>query len=504
MTTPTEQRKPPPTPPPAGGNGRGASPDPFDLDRPLVDFTEADHWTTRDACEGVQVFGAIGSGKTSGSGATLARAYLRAGFGGVVMCAKPEERRLWEDYARECGRAGSLIVIEPPPPDDDQKPDDEKAPRFNFLDYELHRTGAGSGITENVVNLLTHVIQIAEGKQEQTGGESQFFERAAREMLRNAVELVNLSGEPLTLDNITRLIAEAPTSPRQLTDDDYAKSSYYVACVRKAGEKKKSARGAHDLTTAARYFENIFTNLGDRTRGSIVTTFSSVADVLLHGLAWDLLCTETTITPEITYTHGAIVILDLPLQEYHELGRIVQGIFKYQFQKAILRRDTRKHPRPVFLWADESQNFVSPFDYQYQAVARSARACTVYLTQNISNYYAALGEQGKAQADALMGNFQTKIYHANSDAATNAHAADIIGEAWQYASSGGGSTGQQGQGINYGFNEGIHKQVLPAEFTTLRKGGEANGLEVEGIVLQGGRTWSNGKTFLKTIFKQRR
>lgn len=33
-------------------------------------------------------FGSIGSGKTSGSGQALALAYLRAGFGGLVLCAK--------------------------------------------------------------------------------------------------------------------------------------------------------------------------------------------------------------------------------------------------------------------------------------------------------------------------------------------------------------------------------------------------------------------------------
>ena len=41
-----------------------------------------DAWRIKDACEGVVIFGATGSGKTSGSGQTLACAYLRAGFGG--------------------------------------------------------------------------------------------------------------------------------------------------------------------------------------------------------------------------------------------------------------------------------------------------------------------------------------------------------------------------------------------------------------------------------------
>lgn len=465
---------------------------PFDLDHTLMCLSESDDWTTRDACEGTQIFGAIGSGKTSGSGATLARAFLRAGFGGLVCCAKPEERELWEAYAAECGRAKSLAIFSP-----------NGKYRFNFLDYELRRVSQGGGITENIVSLLTHIIQIAEGKQETTGGESQFWERAAREMVRNAVELVNLSGETLTLDNLCRLIADAPTTPYQMDDERFVDRSYYCQCKAEAGEREMDARQKHDFETACRYFENVFANLGDRTRGSIVTTFTSVADILMHGIAWDLLCTTTNITPEACYTHGAVIVLDMPIQDYHELGRIAQGIVKYCFQKAILRRRASEHPRPVFLWADEAQNFVSPFDYHYQAVARSARAATVYLTQNISNYYAVLGEQGKHQADALLGNFQTKIWHANGDTATNQHAADVIGEAWQYTQSGGGNTSQQGEGTNYGFNQGIHRKVLPAEFTTLRKGGITNNREVEAIIFQGGRRWNaTGDTFMRTIFTQ--
>jgi len=48
---------------------------PWSLDAPLFHFSGHFHdtWRIRDACEGPQVFGATGSGKTSGSGRALAR-----------------------------------------------------------------------------------------------------------------------------------------------------------------------------------------------------------------------------------------------------------------------------------------------------------------------------------------------------------------------------------------------------------------------------------------------
>jgi len=64
----------------------------FDLDFPLLNWGDKDgrmDWATSNAVEGVQIFDCIGSGKTSGSGRTLALKYLSVGFGGLVLTVKP-------------------------------------------------------------------------------------------------------------------------------------------------------------------------------------------------------------------------------------------------------------------------------------------------------------------------------------------------------------------------------------------------------------------------------
>jgi len=464
--------------------------DPFDLDNPLLRLSPVDAWSIRDACEGVQIFGAIGSGKTSGSGDAIAKAFLRQGFGGLVMCAKPEERRDWERRCTETGRSQHLIIFSP----------SEKW-RFNFLDYELRRSGSGAGLTENLVNLLTSVTEIVEGKQGMSGGDP-FWDRAMKELLRNTVDLLTLSKGRLSLEDICKLIVDAPTAA-QIGDKKWQSTSFCAECIAIAEKKEKNQRESHDFDVATRYFLHSFATLDSRPRTSIISTFTSIADVLSHGLAWELLSTETNLVPEVTYKDGAIILLDLSIQEYNELGRIVQGIFKYMFQRAILRRDASLEPRPVFLWADEAQNFISSFDYQAQAVARSARLCTVYLTQNISNYYAVLGAGGRDEANALLGNFQTKIFHANGDQPTNQYASDIIAQEWTTTHNYGTSQSDESSSRSGGGSESVQYKVLPGEFTILRKGGPANNLEVDGIIFQGGRIWNaTGDTYLKTIFKQ--
>ena len=103
--------------------------------------------------------------------------------------------------------------------------------------------------------------------------------------------------------------------------------------------------------------------------------------------------------------------------------------WKFCFQVAIMRRSPPEKPdtylRPVFLWADEAHNFVSKFDAEYQAVARSAAYCTVYLTQNRESYRRAL--KNNDAVDSLLGNLQAKFFCQNSGD-TNEWAAKLLGE----------------------------------------------------------------------------
>src|ERR1700731_2701494 len=85
------------------------------LDLPLVGFSkrEADVWTLGDAFQGVLIMGENGSGKTSGSGELLARKYLKAGFGGLVLCFKTDEAALWRGYLRRAGREDDGLYFSP-------------------------------------------------------------------------------------------------------------------------------------------------------------------------------------------------------------------------------------------------------------------------------------------------------------------------------------------------------------------------------------------------------
>jgi len=471
---------------------------PFHLDTPLIPLSgfEQDAWRIRHAVEGVQVFGSTGAGKTSGVGATLARAYLNHGFGGLVLTSKIDEVDLWRRYCEQTGRLNDLIVFSP-----------ESEFRFNFLRYESQLSGGG-GLTENLVHLFMTLLEAAEGGQSKAN--DSFWDRSVRQLLRNAIDLILMAGRALSMPEIAAVIASGPQSFEQLDEPGWQQRSLCLKCLEEASLKQR----AHpDYDVVERYWMQEFPGYDNRTRANVVQTFSTMADGFCRGIMRELFSTGLNICPEFTH-HGKIIVLALPTKQYHELGRIVQVLFKYMWQRATERRTVNNDTRPVFLWADESQEFIVRSDADFQATARSARAATVYLTQTISGYYAKLGQGGgHYNADSFIANLGTKVFHANSDPATNEWAERFFAKGWTYRSNSSvsqskqddpsGKSGKQGPQVSSGSNPSLESSVLASTFSTLRTGGPANNLLVEALIGRTGHRWAaTGKSHLKVSFQQ--
>ncbi len=458
------------------------------LDDVLCDFG-GNPWTLRAAVEGVQIFGATGSGKTSGSGQALARTFLAHGFGGLVLTAKPDDPDLWLTYAAQTDRARDLIIVAPDAPY-----------RFNFIEYEHKRPDPGGGLTENLVNLFTRAIE-AIGRHTQTSSDS-FWIEAPRQLLRNAIDTLALAGAPVTLPNIKRLIDEAPRSPEQTRSATWQDTTLFADCLAvllKQHTRPPPEGNPPELDLAVRYWTTEFPGLGEKTRSSVVSSFTAMADPLLRGVLYKLFCTETNIRPEDTFA-GKIILLNLPIKQFGAAGRAVQVLFKSVWQDAVERRPRREDALPVFLWADEAQYFLTSHDTLYQQTARSARACTVYLTQNLSNYHLELSRHdAKHFVEGLLGNLATKIFHANDHIETNRFAADLIARTWARRFS--MSLGDNSNSST--ISQSLDYQLQPQDFQTLRRGGREHAGHVDAIVFRGGISWpSNGKNYLKVAFDQ--
>ena len=201
------------------------------------------------------------------------------------------------------------------------------------------------------------------------------------------------------------------------------------------------------------------------------------------------------------------------MQEFRLVGRVANLAWKYCFQVAVLRRmqpaDRKSFLRPVFLWADEAQNFVTKFDSEYQAVARSAGGCTVFLTQNRESYRRVLGNNDAV--DSLLGNLQAKFFCQNSGD-TNEWAAKLLGERWvainstnvgQSRNEQNNPTGDSNHSAGVTRSEQRRYFVEPATFTTLKRGGALHEFHVQAVVYNGGNLFSGGLPYTILTFNQK-
>ncbi|MGH7243428.1 MAG: type IV secretory system conjugative DNA transfer family protein [Phycisphaerales bacterium] len=477
---------------------------------PLLLWTLHDAWTVGQSFENCLILGATGSGKTSGSGDMLADAYIRAGYGGCICCSKISEMVEWIKRCECAGRGDDVILIEP-----------GGKWKFNPLAYEMNRKGAGAGQGANVAALFDTLMELADrGGSSSSGREAEpYWRRAVNQAVRNAIALLIAADHDISFEAMYRVFSSAPQSIEEVRSPAWQKASFCYQLFRKAFVREHDAIQRHDFELASDFWFLEFANLASRTRSVVVSTFTSQVDLWQRGILKEIFGGETTFTPNDA-EHGKIIIVGLPVKEYHELGRAANIVMRYVFQRALESRDITASPRPVFLWADEFQTLITSHDAQFLATCRSARVSTVLLTQNLPGVYAALGggDKGKHEADAIFGNCNTKIFHSNSDPVTCEWMSNILGKSLQAMASGSVTNSNEGQwssalGLDFsgqrgntsaGFSESYQFEVQPAEFAQLRTGGKEHGRHVDAILFQNGRVFrQNGKTWLRVTFRQK-
>jgi len=470
---------------------------------------DADEWTVRDFNQGLGIFGATGSGKTSGSGKTIAYELISHGYGGLVLTTKKGEADEWARLCHACKRGGDFSIVRHDGP-----------LRLNLLQYEMERPGPGSDFTENIVEFFKNMLSVISPQKSQVVNQN-FWQMTGDQLLRNLINCFMLANRPLTLDGLCEFVANAPMDGTAAHSENWPKLPVFGDCLSRARDLVQSADQLRLFNMVEQYWLKAFPTLAPETRSCITISFSAMLDAIRAKHIYDLLSTATTITPESIF-NGRIVVVDLPVNEFKGAGLLAQASWLYVFQRAILRRADKSWGngcRPVFLWTDECQNFLIDFDAEFQSRARDCRVARVMLTQNLNCLYERFGggDTARVKVDAILGNLCTKIFHANGDLATNKYASETIGTG--YTTLHGRSVAEPYfPGLNpfmdmaYKFfkkpavthTESTVREAIvqPHEFVNLMTGGMHNDCIVEGIATRVGRPFANGKNHTRIAFKQ--
>jgi hypothetical protein len=492
-----------------------------DLDAPLMMFPSEhgiDYFTARNAFEGVQIFGGIGGGKTTGSGQTFALKYLAAGWGGLILTAKPDELDLWKEYCRLTDRLDDLVVIEP------------GGASFNFLDYELEHRSGGVTPTANIVEVLNTVI--AAGAAHASGKtDDAFWQSSLESLIHNTIDLCRMAYDRLSIEDMHKIVLTMPKEGETRESQDEPNRAFNKAMTMThervvkqidpwektltIAERERMADDEvynYELENAiadarlARFIDSYFWDtlfrISDKTRSIIDMMFSSFLLQLLREPFYSLFCRHpSTVTPD-DCLNGKVVVVNLPVKLHNKAGRDAQMLVKYCFQRAWERRDIRQSPNPVFLWADEAQLFLHEKDADFQATARSSRVATVYLSQNLPNYMASMGgAKPEYKVKSFLGTLGTKFFHANADTETNNYGSALIGDGFFINKTGGTTLGES---FSQNFNRAheLGRLVRPEEFVRLRTGGPKNNHRVEAYMHRQGEPFASGFNHMLINFTQ--
>lgn len=474
----------------------------WDPETVLLQWTAGCPWTIRDSYQSVQVFGSTGSGKTSGSISLLCRSMLSAGYGGLFLTAKREDRSTYEAYIRDAGRTDDLMVFSP-----------DAGLRYNFIAAEMAAAPSAVGQAENLTALLMTVAEVCDRARGSSGGSenAEYFRQAMLRLTRHAMLVLVLSGRDVSVTNLHRLVISAPRSREEARSASWQAQSELYQSLQSSLQRSMSESQRADLELAITFFMEEWAELHSRTRSTVESTLTSATDALSRGAVRDMMSSPSSNFSPTDLYEGGLVIADFPVLVYRDIGQLIQVVLKVCTQRALSRRDVGRSPRPIFIVTDECHLLAVETDAAFQTTARSMNVSVVNATQSISTYLDALGPQSEAQLHSLLGNLQTQIFHQQTDTRTIQYIQELLGRSRQLLMNSNSTRNSdwlgtllgEPTGSSAGFSEAYEFELQARDLNGLAKGGPPHWFS-EAIVYQGGRRFRNGRTWCPVRIPQKR
>lgn len=488
----------------------------FDLDKSIFQFigkNGVSDFSIKNSLEGAIVLGANGSGKTSSVGKKILSSYMSMGFGGLILTVKTDEKDAIVEYCKRSSRLDDLIVLE-----------NDGNHYFDFLEYEgKHRPG-GISITANIVQLLKTVLTASEEKKG-SSNQDPFWQDSLDIFLYNVIDLCLLAYDKISVKLIYDIALTTPKIGRPTKEK--AKYGTYTHAFTTAQNKILSKIDIDDelrmiddsdeleervldkipdaalLRSIDHFFVETFMHIGEKTRNTIELSFLGFLFQLTKDPINSLLCRKTTFTPE-DCLEGKIILINMPVKIYGQIGKDIQTMLKYIFQVAFERRDVTKNDRILFIYADEMQEFFHSHDQAFQSTARSSRVATVYMSQNLHGLFCNMGgNKSEHRVKGFLATLNTKFFLANSDIETNAYASELIGKAYFEDVSVSKSIGSNDLSNSESKRVQLESLVRPEIFHSLKTGSAENNFQVEAYVHRLGKPFENGHNHKKLVFNQK-
>lgn len=215
------------------------------------------------------------------------------------------------------------------------------------------------------------------------------------------------------------------------------KPEYYyekIALLRdKFTKNKLSKKQIYNLLSAINFFEKEFLSLDLRTLNILRSEITRITNCFVSD--FDV---EHTFCPpknKINFhgfkdviNAGKIVVLNMNINEFRNLSKIISAYLKIDFQTEVMRRLTKRNVsnRVVAFISDEYSEYVTATDANFFSQSREAKCINIISTQSYNSILNTLNN--KYSTEVIVQNLVNKIWFRTDDIYTIENAQKQIGK----------------------------------------------------------------------------
>ena len=347
--------------------------------------------------QNILITGAIGSGKTSSAMYPITQQLIsykansqKEKLGMLILDVKGNYHYQVSEYAKLYGREDDVITIEI-----------SGKYKYNPID----NTSLSPSVIAN--RLKTILLLFSPNNTES------YWIDKSETVLTEAIKLCRLyNDEYVTFKEIHQLI----------TDFNYYSSK--IMLLRNMFIKNKfSKTQVCDLLSAINFFEKEFFTLDSRTLNILKSEITRITNSFISDS--NILSTFCPIKANNNFpgfkhviNNGKIVVLNMNINEYRNLSKIIATYLKLDFQAEVLRQLANKNinPHPVIFISDEYSEYVSATDANFFSQSRESKCINIISTQSYTSLLNALNN--KYSVEVIVQNLVNKLWFRSDDTFT--------------------------------------------------------------------------------------
>jgi len=192
----------------------------------------------------------------------------------------------------------------------------------------------------------------------------------------------------------------------------------------------------YDLITAMDFFEKEFLSLDERNKNILKSEITRITNPFVSDKeVLDTFCPKREKLNfkgfyELVHS-GKILVLDMNINEYRSLSKIIAAYLKIDFQTEVLRRlsSEEKPYRKVAFISDEYSEYVTSLDANFFSQSREANCINVVATQSYTSILNTLKD--KYTTEVIIQSLVNKLWFRSDDIYTIESAQKLIGRSNQ-------------------------------------------------------------------------